>query len=92
MPGVVRIDDVCSGHDCWPPRPSADGSPDVFVNNQQVERSGDALVEHCCFGCHGGTHIGERNVLVNNSAIQVQGDPIDCGSVCDQCSSDVFAG
>jgi hypothetical protein len=104
MPGVVRIDDNCSGHGCWPPRPSITGSPDVFVNNKQVERYNDVLEEHCCRRiieidgeihirtyCHDGLHLGIRDVFVNELPIQVGQDPISCGSVCDECSDNVFA-
>jgi uncharacterized Zn-binding protein involved in type VI secretion len=94
MPGIVRLTDKCSGHGCWVPRPSAAGSPDVFDQNIPVERFGDPMEIHCCPSipeCHGGIHIGTHTVFVNNLDIQVKGDPIDCGSVCDECSSVSFA-
>jgi hypothetical protein len=91
MPGVHRKTDNCSGHGCWPPRPSATWSPNVFVNNLNVERFTDQMMIHCCPPpCHGGTHVGRHNVYANNLDIQVCGDPIDCGSTCAECSSDVF--
>lgn len=92
MPGVVRKPDNCSGHGCWPPRPSATASSDVLTNGLQTERKGDSMKSHCCPPpCHGGSHTGSRKVLVNGRAMQAKGDPIDCGSVCQQCSSNVFA-
>lgn len=47
MPGVVRQGDNCSGHSCFPPRPGATYSPNVYVNNRKVERKGDTLQQHC---------------------------------------------
>ena len=92
--GIVRINDNCSGHECWPPRPSISGSPNVFVNNQRVERYNDELEIHCCTedkdDCHNGLHIGVRNVKANNRSVQIRFDPIDCGSVCDECSGNVM--
>lgn len=94
MPGIVRQSDMCSGHDCFPPRMPVSFSPDVFVNNQAVERNGDILASHCCpdHGCHSGVYLGGSNVYANNQSIQKQGDPISCGSICVGCSSDVFIG
>jgi len=93
--GIVRKTDNCSGHGCWPPRPSAEASTDVFVNGIGVVRYGDTMEIHCCppdIDCHGGTHIGVRDVYANGLSIQVTGDPIDCGSVCDECSPDTLIG
>ena len=88
--GVVRKGDLCSGHDCWPPRDATSWSPDVYANNLNVERYSDTLAEHCCIDdCHTGIYMGTRSVYANGLAIQVKDDPIDCGSICDECSSDV---
>lgn len=91
MPGVVRKTDNCSGHSCFPPRPATSWSPDVFVNKLNVERRTDTLESHC-WGppCHGGNYEGIHTVFANNLDIQVTGDPISCGSNCDECSPDVF--
>ena len=91
MPGVVRRTDNCSGHGCYPPRPATSWSPNVFVNNLNVERRTDTLESHCCVDvCHGGVYEGKHTVFANGLDIQVQGDPIDCGSTCDECSPNVF--
>ena len=47
MPGVCRQGDVCTGHGCYPSRPNASWSPDVFVNGLNVHRQGDAWESHC---------------------------------------------
>lgn len=90
MPGVARKGDVCSGHGCFPPRPSATWSPDTFVNSLNVIRAGDAMLPHCCKTCHGGVHTGSHNVYVNGRAIQTCGDGISCGSVQAACSGNTF--
>ena len=37
----------CSGHGCWPPRPSATSSEDTYVNGILVERYDDQMQSHC---------------------------------------------
>ena len=90
MPGVVRKGDKCSGHGCYPPRPASKWSPNVFANGRNVERRTDTLESHCCDGCHTGVYEGVHTVFANNLDVQVQGDPIDCGSKCDEHSPNVF--
>ena len=48
MPAVTRRGDVCTGHGCWPPRPSTGGSPDVFANGIAVHRQRDTWAAHTC--------------------------------------------
>ena len=91
MPPVHRRTDLCSGHGCWPSRPSATWSPNVFVNNLEVERFTDMMEVHCCDpACHDGVHIGRHTVFANKLDIQVHSDPIDCGSYAMEHSPDVF--
>lgn len=94
MLGVVRVGDIDSGHGCFPPRSNMTSSPDVFVDNLAVMRSGDILQPHCCpdHGCHIGIYLGSNLVYANNMSIQKQGDPISCGSICLQASSTTFIG
>ena len=96
MPAVVRIGDICSGHSCFPPRPSTEGSSDVFANNIGVHREGDGWAVHTCDdNSHAGTlTTGSSTVFVNNKPIARIADPINgvCNSVAAQGSPDVFAG
>ncbi len=46
MPSAVRKDDLCSGHEAYPPRPIKKGSSNVFVNNRQAARANDELEIH----------------------------------------------
>lgn len=93
MAGVTRQGDNCSGHADWPPRLPTSWSSDVFVNGLGVVKYGDSWSVHCNLVpiCHGGTSTGTGSVYVNGNVLQVQGDSISCGSVCDGCSNNVFA-
>jgi uncharacterized Zn-binding protein involved in type VI secretion len=92
--GIVRLNDKCSGHTCFPPRKSTSCSPDVMVEGDYVVRYGDTLETHRCPGgpAHGGVHIGEHDTIVNGKSIQLGGDPIDCGSVCDETCPSTICG
>ena len=96
MPAVSRLGDVCSGHGCHPPRPSTEGSSDVFVNGIGVHRLGDAWASHTCGdNTHAGNLAsGSSTVFANGLQVGRIADPINgvCGSVVAQGSEDVFAG
>jgi len=94
MPAVTRKGDYCTGHGCWPPRPSIDGSPDVFVNGRPAHRHGDGWATHCCRrSCHAGVlAAGSATVFINGRAAGRVGDPVSCGSRVAQGSPNVFAG
>ena len=95
MAAVTRLGDRCSGHGCYPSRPSTQGSPDVFVNGIAAHRQGDAWAMHGCAHCipHGGVLArGSKTVFVNGLPVGRIGDPIDCGSRVMEGSVDVFAG
>lgn len=109
MPAVTRLGDKCSGHkcsggkcpegkctgvDCFPPRKSIGGSPNVFANSKKVHRKGDSWDEHCCGKpCHAGVlAAGSGSVYVNGKPIGRVDDPVSCGSTVAEGSEDVFAG
>jgi uncharacterized Zn-binding protein involved in type VI secretion len=100
MPAVSRLGDRCTGHDCFPPRESVSASTDVFVNGIGAHRQGDSWATHCCrkslFGgrsCHNSNLAsGSSTVYVNGRQLSRIGDPVACGSIVAQGSSDVFAG
>ncbi|MBR1602595.1 MAG: hypothetical protein IJ667_04060 [Synergistaceae bacterium] len=48
MPAAARLNDVCTGHSCFPPRVNVQGSPNVFTNGRPNHRQGDAWETHCC--------------------------------------------
>lgn len=96
-PNVHRLGDICTGHGCWPSRPSTEGSPNVNVNGIPVHRLGDAWDSHCCpnKGCHTSVlQAGSSTVNVNGLQMARIGDPVACGSTASaaMCSPTVFCG
>lgn len=92
MPAIVRLGDYCTGHGCFPSRPTVQASPNVFSNGIPVHRQTDALAVHCCKKCHAGnTAQGSPNVFVNNLQVARIGDPVNCGSRLATGSPNVFA-
>ena len=47
MPIISILGDVCTGHSCYPSRPNAEASPNVFAGGIQVHRQHDAWQVHC---------------------------------------------
>ena len=92
MPKVHRKGDMGTGHGCFPPRASVQGSPNVYAKNIQVHRVTDAWATHCCDKCHGSKLCdGSPNVFANNLKVGRKGDPVCCGSRCAEHSPDVIA-
>lgn len=96
MPAVTRLGDACTGHGCWPPRPSTGASPDVFVNGIAAHREGDAWAPHTCPTIPE-THAsvlaaGSTTVFVNGKPLGRIGDPVACGSSVAVGSANVFSG
>lgn len=96
MPAVSRLGDNCTGHGCWPPRPSTGASPNVRVNGIAAHRQGDAWAAHTCPAIPE-THAsvlaaGSTTVRVNGKQLARIGDPVACGSAVAQGSANVFAG
>ncbi|WP_198468969.1 PAAR domain-containing protein [Acetomicrobium sp. S15 = DSM 107314] len=96
MPAVARLGDICTGHGCWPPRPSIEGSLNVFVNDIPVHRQSDAWGPHTCPDIpetHGSVLAeGWPTVFVNNLEVGYIGAPVACGSFIATGSPDVFVG
>lgn len=47
MPGIVRLGDNCSGHKCWPSRPTVGSCQTVYVNGRLAVRQTDSYATHC---------------------------------------------
>jgi uncharacterized Zn-binding protein involved in type VI secretion len=94
MPAITRLGDSCTGHGCYPPRPSTGASPNVYVNGIAVHRQSDSWASHCCGDpCHGGSlSSGSGSVYVNGKQCGRIGDPVSCGSAVAVGSGNVFAG
>jgi uncharacterized Zn-binding protein involved in type VI secretion len=53
MPAITRLGDQCTGHGCFPARPSTSAAASVFINGIAVHRAADAWGIHCCGpACH----------------------------------------
>ena len=95
MPSVSRKGDLCSGHSCFPPRKSIEGSDNVFINGIPAHRLDDKWEQHGCGTCspHDGVLAkGSSTVFVNGKPLARVGDDVSCGSKVAEGSSDVFAG
>lgn len=92
--GAARLNDVCTGHGCWPPRPNDQGSPNVFINSRPAHRQYDHWVVHCCDeSCHDSALASGSPTVFTNSRQQGRiGDPVMCGSSVMTGSSNVFVG
>jgi len=96
MPQVTRLGDLCTGHGCWPSRPSTGASPNVHANGIPVHRVGDGWAAHTCPSIPE-THAsalaqGSSTVFANGRRLGRIGDPVACGSAVATGSADVFAG
>ena len=94
MPAASRLGDVCTGHGCFPPRPSTGASSNVYINGIRAHRQGDGWASHCCGpSCHSSVLAGgSASVYVNGLALARIGDAVACGSAVAQGSPSVFAG
>lgn len=93
-PPAHRKGDICTGHGCYPPRPNAQGSPNVFINGIPAHRQSDTWQAHCCGPpCHGSTAAAGSSTVFTNGLQQTRiGDPVACGSNMLTGSPDVFIG
>ncbi|WP_254592361.1 type VI secretion system PAAR protein [Pectobacterium polaris] len=99
MPGAARLNDIGSGHDCFPETPITEGSPDVIINGQPAARQGDAVLLHGC-PCPNAPHDvhprkiaeGSSTVIINGKPAARIGDSINCGGVIVSGSGNVIIG
>ena len=94
MPAITRLGDPCTGHGCFPPRPSTSAATSVFVNGIAVHRVGDNWATHCCGpACHASVLAqGSGSVFAEGQAVGRIGDPVACGSAVAVGSGDVYCG
>jgi uncharacterized Zn-binding protein involved in type VI secretion len=75
---------ICTGHECWPPRPSTEGSNLFDVEGVEVHLQGHAWAAHTCPDIPE-THAsvlaaGSRLFDVEGRQVGRIGDPVACGS------------
>lgn len=80
---AARQGDLSTGHGCYPPRPAANGSSNVFINGRPAHRKGDMFEKHCCGkDCHiGATMTGSATVFINGIPAARVGERISCGDI-----------
>ncbi|MFP1868855.1 S-type pyocin domain-containing protein [Lonsdalea quercina] len=99
MPGAARLNDIGSGHACFPATPVVEGSQDVIINGQPAARQGDAVQLHGC-PCPNVPHglhprqiaAGSSTVIINGKQAARIGDEINCGGNIVSGSSNVIIG
>jgi len=93
MPQAVRIQDICTGHDCHPPRPVVECSTNVFIEKRGAVNASHMWSIHGCEGeAHPGTGAGTSTVNINGAPAMRVGDPLNCGSFCMTGANTVFIG
>jgi len=95
MPAAGRLADIGSGHGCFPPSPTIEGSSDVFTNARPALRKGDAVLPHGCGQCPPhprAVSAGSATVNINNKPAARVGDSISCGGSVSTGSGDVIIG
>lgn len=81
MPPVTRKGDLCTGHGCWPPRPSTEGEERFTIGGRPVHLQGQEWAAHTCKTTHAGTLAsGSSRFTVAGRGIGRVGDPVSCGS------------
>lgn len=93
MPGVLRLGDRCSGHECWEPRKNIEGSEDTFADGLPIHRLGDRWSIHGSGDCEphdGKLATGSQTVFTNGLPTGRIGDLISCGSSAVTGSETVF--
>jgi len=89
---AARLGDTCSGHGCFPPRPSTSGSSLLFINGKPALRAGDSFAVHTCGDdAHAGTVVyGSSILFVEGAPLALIGSPVSCGSVVAEGSPNFF--
>lgn len=84
MPPVTLMGHTCTGHGCWPARPSVEGDARLTVGGIPVHCQGHAWAAHTCPSIpetHGSVlAAGSPRFTVGGRQIGRIGDPVACGS------------
>ncbi|MDR1020449.1 MAG: PAAR domain-containing protein [Synergistaceae bacterium] len=82
MPLITLKGMICTGHGCWPPRPSVEGTSLFDVEGIPVHLQTHAWAVHCCPPCHDSV-LAEGSKLFDVGGLEVGriGDPVACGSL-----------
>ncbi|NKC14065.1 MAG: PaaR repeat-containing protein [Gammaproteobacteria bacterium] len=83
MKPVSLLGHLCSGHGCWPPRPSIEGEGRFTVGGIPVHLQSHAWAVHGCADCRPHDSVlasGSSRFTVGGCEISRIGDPVACGS------------
>lgn len=82
MPAVTCQGDNCTGHTCWPPRPSIEGEGRFTIAGKAAHLQGHGWGPHKCgSNTHTGTlSSGAGGFTVGGRQLGRVGDPVSCGS------------
>ncbi|WP_087024072.1 type VI secretion system PAAR protein [Thaumasiovibrio subtropicus] len=81
---AVKLGDIGTGHDGFPPTPVCGGSSNVFIDGKPAGREGDPLVPHSKpkHPPHGRSiSSGASSVFINGKPAALQGGSVSCGGV-----------
>lgn len=95
MPAASRLNDIDTGHACFPPSKVIAGSDNVAINGLPAARLSDPLMSHGCGKCvpHArNIAAGSSSVFINGLPSTRVGDAINCGGTMATGSADVNIG
>lgn len=83
MPAAGTLDSVCSGHDAFPSRQTAEADAGLTINGKPVLVDGKLFPDHTDGNStHNGTAVtGRPWFTINGKGIVCVNDPVSCGSV-----------
>lgn len=89
---LARIQSLCSGEGCFPPRLSLTGSDFVFIEGRGIMSVGDQWAVHSCGNqAHAGVQTeGSTFLFLNGVPVSGMGHAISCGSVVSEGNDFVF--
>jgi len=82
MPQASRLNDIDTGHACFPPSNVIAGSGNVIINGLPAARLTDPLAAHGCGRCTPHARniaAGSSSVFINGLPSTRVGDAINCG-------------
>lgn len=89
---AVRLNDLSSGHGCFPPQPSTSACSKVYVEGRLAVRVGDTWAPHTCGdNTHNATSsVGSMKVMIEGKGAVRVNDSLSCGSLAQTGASKVF--
>lgn len=83
MPKITLKGHMCTGHGCFPPRPSNQGCTGFTINGVPVHLQTHSWSAHGCATCAPHPSVlanGISGFTINEREVGSVGDPVACGS------------